>query len=440
MTSVKSPFPRMMLRKPLIKKRSRLPFLWVLVVLGGFLCALLIFGAVKLWSTPFHVSLPGQKRPLFTWQGSPGQKILLVMGVDAPNAGRRDKNSGTFEGTRTDTMMLVRVDAAKKRVSIVSIPRDSKVYISGNRGVDKINAAHAVGGPDLAVQTVQDAFGIPIDNFVVINFRGVRELVDAIGGIDVYIEKPMHYTDRTAKLFIDFAPGHQRLNGEQAEGFLRFRHDELGDIGRIRRQQQFVMGVSHRLKDPTVIFRIPELVKIAGRYVETDLSPNDLLTLAFFGKDVQMNAVRTATLPGHPGGIRVSYWVVDPEPAQMLLDRLILDNPHLPSAGNEARLPLKVGLYYDPALAAEIPAWEKTLKEHNFQVVCRSAQHRGSTSIIEHTDRVNDDHTEELRRLDKRLSNARLIFAPAGTTFESNVCSSVEDYTLVFGADTASVR
>jgi LCP family protein required for cell wall assembly len=430
----------MMLRKPLVKKRSRLPFLWMLVVMGGFLCALLIFGAVKLWSTPFHVSLPGQQKPLFTWQGSPGQKILLVMGVDAPNAGRRNKDGSAFEGTRTDTMMLVRVDAAKRRVSIVSIPRDSKVYISGNRGVDKINAAHAIGGPDLAVQTVQDAFGIPIDNFVVINFRGVRELVDAIGGIDAYIEKPMHYTDRTAGLFIHFTPGNHRLNGEQAEGFLRFRHDELGDIGRIRRQQQFVMGVSRRLKDPTVIFRIPELVRIAGRYIETDLSSTDLLTLAFFGKDVQMNAVRTATLPGHPSGVRVSYWVVDPEPAQMLLDRLILDNPRLSSEDSEANTPLKVGLYYDPALAAQLPGWEKALKEHHFQVVCRSAQRRTSTRIIEHTSRVNDDRTEELRRLDKRLSNARLIFSPAGTTFENNVCSSAEDYTVVFGADTASVR
>ena len=99
------------------------------------------------------------------------------------------------------------------------------------------------------------------------------------------------------------------------------------------------------------IFRIPELVKVASRYVETDLSPNDLLTLAFFGKDVQMNAVRTATLPGHPAGVRVNYWVVDAEPAQLLLDRLVLDNPRLPQ-GSDASKPLKVGLYYDPALAA----------------------------------------------------------------------------------------
>jgi polyisoprenyl-teichoic acid--peptidoglycan teichoic acid transferase len=435
-TSVKTPFPRI-IRKPFPKKRLRTPLLWFMVGLSGFLCALVIFAAVKLWSTPFNVHFPGQKQPLFTWQGSPGQKVLLVMGVDAPNrSGRGSGDTNAFEGTRTDTMMLVRVDAGKKRVSVVSIPRDSKVYISGNRGVDKINAAHALGGPDLSVQTVQDAFGIPIDNFMVINFHGVRELVDTLGGIDVYIEKPMHYTDRTAKLFIDFQPGNQHLNGKQAEEFLRFRHDELGDIGRIRRQQQFVMGITRRLKDPTVVFRIPELVKVANNYIETDLSPNDMLTLAFFGKDVQMNSVRTATLPGRPGGIRVSYWIVDPEPAQMLLDRLILDNPRITDTA--VTTPVKVGVYYDPVLASQLPAWTEALKKENFQVVCRSPQRRTSTQIIEHTMRVNDDRTDSLRRMDKRLGNARLIFAPAGTTFENNACSGSEDYTLVFGADSVN--
>lgn len=229
-----------MIRKPAPRKRPRLPKVWLLVLLSGVLCAFLIFVGIKLWAMPFDVRLPGQKNSLFTWQGSPGQKIILLMGVDAPNRRLGGKEVDLFEGTRTDTMMLMRVDAGKKRVSVVSIPRDSKVYISGSRGIDKINAAHALGGPDLAVQTVQDSFGIPIDNFMVINFQGVRDLVNAIGGIDLYIEKPMHYTDHTAKLFIDFEPGNTHLNGEQAEAFLRFRHDQLGDIGRIRRQQQFI--------------------------------------------------------------------------------------------------------------------------------------------------------------------------------------------------------
>lgn len=437
MNPVQDPLPPTV-RKPLFPKRpSRNPLSWILVAVSGVLVALLLFAGVRLLSTPFNVTIPWQKKPVFTWQGSPGQKVLLVMGVDAAQNHQGDKSASVFEGTRTDTMMLVRVDAAKKRVAIVSIPRDSKVYLANNRGVDKINAAHALGGPDLAVQTVQDAFGIPVDNFMVINFKGVRELVNAMGGLDIYIEKPMHYTDHTAKLFINFQPGQRHLNGDEAEEFLRFRHDELGDIGRIRRQQQFVMALTSRMKNPAIVFKLPELVSVASKYIETDLSPSDLLTLAFFGKDIQMNAVRTATLPGHPGGVRVSYWMVDPEPAQILLDRMVLDNPHTYSS-MESTGAAKVGIYYDPRLSVVLPDVVKQLKQNGFNVVCQSRQARSGTQIIEHTGRTNDDTTDQLRQSDSHLKNARLIFAPAGTTFENNVCSIGEDYTVVLGADSAA--
>lgn len=434
-TSVQTPPPPKMVRKPLARKRPKMPMLW-LVIACGVVCAALIFAGIKLFNTPWVIRNPVSQEPVFSWQGSPGQKVILVMGVDAPNRSVRQKDENSFEGTRTDTMMLMRVNSDKKQVSLVSIPRDSKVYLAGNRGIDKINAAHALGGPDLAVQTVQDSFGIPIDNFIVINLRGVRDLVDALGGIDLYIEKPMRYTDNTAKLYINFQPGQQHLNGKEAESFLRFRHDQLGDIGRIRRQQQFISAVSKKLREPGVVFKIPKMVELANNYLETDLNSNDLLTLAFFGKDLNLNSLRTATLPGHPGGTRVSYWVIDPEPAQLILDRLILDNPQpLFSGSDDAGKPLKVGLLYDPALANTIPGLVKKLETKNFNVVCKDSQRRTGTQIIEHTSRVTDSLTDTLRTTDTRLGKARLIFAPVGTTFENNACSVGEDYTMILGAD-----
>lgn len=437
-TSVKPPPPRLA-RKPAQKKRSRPPLLW-LVVVCGMLCAFFIFLGIQITKLGDKIEL-NPLQPIHL-PGSPGQKVLLVMGVDAPNRQIREQNEDSFEGTRTDTMMLVRIDANEKRVSMVSVPRDSKVYIAGNRGIDKINAAHALGGPDLAVQTVQDSFGIPVDNFIVINFRGVRELVDAMGGVDLYVEKPMRYTDRTAKLFIDFKPGMQHLTGEQAEAFLRFRHDQLGDIGRIRRQQQFITAVTKKLRDPAIVFRIPELVKIATQYVESDLSLNDMVTLAFFGREVDMNRVRSATLPGRPGGVSVSYWVIDPEAAQVVLDRLILGNtePPIGSPVVDPSEPVRVGLFYDPALAEQLPDLEARLEEQHFQVVCKSPRRRTSTQIIEHSFRASDKRTDSLRTISKGLQNARLIFAPVGTTFESNACSSGEDYTLILGGESPVKR
>ena len=325
MTTVQSPPPRLT-QKPAPKKKRRPP-VFALVILAGMLCAFLFFIGFQLNTQGGVIRIPGSTKPLLALPGWSGQRIILLMGVDAPNKSIRAKDEDAFEGTRTDTMMLIRVDGNKKKISVVSIPRDSKVYLSGNRGIDKINAAHAIGGPDLAVSTVQDSFGIPVDNFIVINFRGVRELVDAVGGIDIYIDKPMHYTDRTAKLFIDFQPGMYHLDGKQTEGFLRFRHDQLGDIGRIRRQQQFITAVAKKMRDPAILFRVPQLVGIANKYLQTDMSMNELASLALVGKDVNMSTIRSATLPGHPGGVAVSYWVINPEAAQMVLDRLILDNP-----------------------------------------------------------------------------------------------------------------
>lgn len=436
------PAPSRLAPKPPGKKRGRPPFI-ALVIFAGVLCAFLFFIGFQFSTRTGVIKMPSPQ-PMFPFQGFLGQRIILVMGVDAPNKkmqGMHDEDA--FEGTRSDTMMLVRVDGVKKKIAVVSIPRDSKVYLSGNRGIDKINAAHALGGPDLAVNTVQDSFGIPVDNFLVVNLRGVRELVDAVGGIDIYIDKPMRYTDRTAKLFINFdSPGLYHLDGKQAEAFLRFRHDHLGDIGRVRRQQQFMTAVAKKMRDPAILLRVPQLIKVASQYIQTDLSVNDMASLAVLGKDINLNAIRSATLPGHPGGVTVSYWVIDPEAAQLVLDRLILDNPEplysYRSTENEG--PIKVGLYYDASWTESVPELEEKLSQKNYRVVCRLRQRRGTTQIIEHTTRTTDALTDGLRNLEPRLGNARLIFAPVGTTFENNACSVGEDYTLILGADSIHKR
>ena len=283
---------------------------------------------------------------------------------------------------------------------------------------------------------MENSFGIPVDHFIVINFRGVRELVDAIGGVDLYVDKRLKYDDFSGKLHIDFQPGQHHMNGEQAEAFLRFRHDALSDIGRIRRQQQFIVAVTNKLKEPGVVTRIPDLVKLADKYVDTDMSWGELLALAWFGKDVNMQDVRTATLPGRPGGRTVSYWIIEPDSAQKTLDRLILDNPGVPDdvGGTEPR-EIKVGLYYDPGLKEQVPALEATLAQNGFKVVCKNAQSKNNTQIVEHTARTTDALTTKLRGLDAHMSRARLIFAPVGTTYESNACSASEDYTVILGGD-----
>jgi LCP family protein required for cell wall assembly len=410
----------------------------MIILVSAFLSVAIIL-VVTMLITPanIHIPVPGNNGKEITFQMNvrpPGEKVILMMGVDLNYNGKDRYNP---EGTRTDTMMLIRLNSEKKTVSIVSIPRDSKVYLAENKGVDKVNAAHALGGPELAVQTVQDSFGIPIDNYMVVNFQGVHEVVDALGGVDVYVEKAMHYRDRTAKLNIDFEPGLHHLDGKGAEEFLRFRHDALADIGRIRRQQQFISALTKRMKDPLILTRIPALITLGYKYIQTDIPTDDMLKMAYFMKDINMDNVRVATLPGHPSGGSISYWIIDPEPAQKVLDRLILDNAFSntnPTPGEKT--PMKVGILYSAQLKDLLPSIVSSLEQQGgFTVSCQSTQSHLTTQIVEHSQRVSDQQTQNLRSSYRGLGNARLIFAPVGTTFENNSCSASEDYTVMLGDD-----
>ncbi|GBF23601.1 transcriptional regulator [Candidatus Gastranaerophilus sp. (ex Termes propinquus)] len=159
---------------------------------------------------------------------SPKRQNILVMGVDAS-----DNPEDPFVGNRTDSMFVVSIAQYGKNVNIVSIPRDSKVYISGTTKPDKINHAFAKGGVNLAIKTVEDTFGIRIDHYIAISTDALVKFVDTIGGVPIYVEYDMKYQDRSQGLNIDIRKGQTVLDGKGAEAYLRYRKDALGDIGRI---------------------------------------------------------------------------------------------------------------------------------------------------------------------------------------------------------------
>lgn len=188
---------------------------------------------------------------------SPRRQNILLMGIDAAS-----NTQNPFKGNRSDTMLLISIAPYGKNVNVISIPRDSKVYVAGKNKADKINHAFAFGGAKLAVRTVEETFGVKINNYLAISNEGVIKMIDALGGLPIYVEKNMKYDDYSAKLHINLKQGNHILTGKETEGYLRFRHDSFGDIGRIRRQQWFFNALLARLKDPTVIVKLPELLKI----------------------------------------------------------------------------------------------------------------------------------------------------------------------------------
>lgn len=223
-----------------------------------------------------------------------------------------------------DTIIVAMVRPPTGEVSAISIPRDSLAEVPG-LGYTRINASHSYGGLPLTQQTVEMLLGLPMDHYVEINVPGLVKLVDAIGGVEIDVEERMHYTDRSQKLYINLQAGRQLLDGTQAMGYVRFRHDALGDIGRMERQRKFLQAVMRKLFSPEHVLDLP---RAAGTFVETvstDLTVRDLLALK---RVVEMNgpdAIRTATLPATPvqvGG--ASMLQLDPEGVRETVERVLL--------------------------------------------------------------------------------------------------------------------
>jgi hypothetical protein len=141
-----------------------------------------------------------------------------------------------------------------------------------------------------------------------------RELVDLLGGVDVFVPYNMSYTDETQKLKIDLVQGWQTLNGDQAEQFARFRQDEYGDIGRVQRQQALIKALRSRLTSPSVLPRLPKILRVMNKYIDTNLSLEEMLSLVSFGLNLEQNQFKMVLLPGRfsqPDEFIASYWVMD---------------------------------------------------------------------------------------------------------------------------------
>ena len=240
-----------------------------------------------------------------------GKKNIVVMGCDI----RKD------DVGRSDTLFVVMLDKSKKNAALLSVPRDTRVKIKGH-GWDKINAAFAYGGQKLTRETVQDFLGIKINNYVVVDFQGFKGLVDAVGGVDINVEKRMYYYDPYDGFEIDLRPGMQHMDGKTAMQYVRYR-DEEGDIGRIRRQQKFLMALYKHIASKNIIAKIPGVSKQIMSMVKTDLSLKEMVELGNVMRDmVEKEGLKMFMVPGEPEYIDgISYWIPDiPKMRQKMAD------------------------------------------------------------------------------------------------------------------------
>ncbi len=347
------------------------------------------------------------------------RQTILLVGVDSN--GRYSKSS--YDGTRSDTIILLNMDTFSKTVNVISIPRDSKVYIANEKKPSKINSAHAFGGIDLTIKTIEKTFGIKIDHYIEVNYNAIKEIVKALGGIKLDVQKRMWYVDKTAGLYIDLYPGDQTLNPNQAEGYLRFRHDALGDIGRMKRQQKFIKALLEKFKTPDIFFKMPDLVRVFGENVKTDLSVQDITQLAKFAQKVELSNIQVATLPGRPSDSeKISYWVLDAQKCQKLIDRLIY-REKLPKKSS----PVTLSLLYSKKYEKNIEEIRRIFEDKGFQVICNIPTRKKFNQLLFHSQYARYEDAKKLKSLLKDTENLHFII-----DLDGRYCGN-SDFTVILG-------
>ena len=285
-------------------------------------------------------------RPQLT-ETLPGKPVtVLLLGSD-----RREVLGPTDVG-RSDTLILVRLDPQTKSISMLSIPRDLRVEIPGY-GTDRINAAYSLGGGKegaaLALKTVKQLTGLQINDFIDINFRGFVRVIDRLGGAFMMVDR-RYYNDTAVTNFasIDLQPGYQRLSGREALSFVRFRHDQTGDFGRIVRQQMFLRELKRQLGESAKWRnwrQLPGLIRIVASNTISDISSfTKLLTLGrlVMGLDatrvyqtrIEAEAIQVTTADG----TMAAELQASPEEVQAAVQRFL--HPETPPSAPAQRLPL----------------------------------------------------------------------------------------------------
>lgn len=341
----------------------------------------------------------------FNFNFSPRTQNILIMGVDSAT-----NENNPFKGNRSDTMLLVSIAPYGKNINVISIPRDSKVYISGKNKTDKINHAFAQGGAKLALKTVEETFGVKIHNYLAISNAGVVKAIDILGGLPIYVEKNMKYDDNAGKLHINLKQGNHILTGKQVEGYLRFRHDSFGDIGRIRRQQWFFNALSSHLKNPVTVVKLPELLKVMPEYIQTDLSAYDLTKYLGMAKNIDSSSVQIATIPGAPStkGI-ISYWIIEPEKTQELIDKMVYRNKTDIDVKD-----LSVGILYANSSVDSANALKTELETRGMTVKMQASDNVAKNYIAIHNLDVAGDVITELKKTIPEIKDKHTIYDPIG--------------------------
>ena len=256
---------------------------------------------------------------------------ILLLGMDIGDA----ENTSNASARRTDTMMLLNYNPRTDNVKVVSIPRDTLIEVEnahdGNGNTIpywKINAAYVLGGEQEVIEQVQNLLGVTVNYLVEIDYAAFRNLIDAIGGVEMYIDRDMYYDDDAQDLHIHFNKGETvLLDGKKAEEFFRWRKNNDGtglvdgDLGRIKNQQKFISALIEKCTNPMIVTEIPGVLKAIKENVITNMSGVSMIEYGL--KMISNSGISMNTLQGYNEKIYgQDFLIADPSYNQSLLESL----------------------------------------------------------------------------------------------------------------------
>ena len=299
-----------------VKKKKRFSLKKRLAVFGISLTVLVIAFVSVMWFGGLFLTYEDvveESENITEVDKETGKINILVVGLDN-------------DGTRTDTILIATYDMDNDVVNILSIPRDTRMYVGGR--YQKINCAYAIRkdgkmkGIDGTIEAVSRLTAIPINYYVEFTFEAFREMIDALGGVDYDVPQNMNYDDPVQNLHIHLTKGYQHLDGDKAEQLVRFRKYPLGDIDRVKVQQNFIKELAKQKLNATVIAKMPDIFKVLQKHIKTNFKPSDVAKYALNVKDLSSENIHAYSLPGTADSENygASFWVPNMEETKKLIE------------------------------------------------------------------------------------------------------------------------
>lgn len=336
---------------------------------------------------------------------------ILLLGMDIGDPRQVDNQSIK----RTDTIMLLNYNPQNKNLHVISIPRDTLINVNG-RNV-KINAAYAIGGYPKIKSEIEKLLGVNINYLVKIDYNAFEEIVDAIGGVEMKIDRNMIYDDEGQNLHINFKAGETvTLDGKKAEEFFRWRKNNdgsgfaNGDLDRIENQQKFVSKVVEKCTSPFILFRAPKIMSALGNNVETNMTTSEVLSYGLKFININKENMIMKTAAGTPKTINgESYLIFDRSENKDILSSLTSTVPAKNSSGNISKSDIRIKILNATKINGLAAKEEKALNNEGYEKIDTGNIELTDKSIILANDKAKLDTIMQdinIKNTDKKENKA----------------------------------